>query len=156
MRLDITRRARQQQLMGCPRPVTCRQIAIALGLGFALVACAADSDTPEPVTPITGLSSGASCPEGSALSYENFGQEFFEAHCTSCHTAAISGAARQAPLDRNFDELSMIRALATQIDQQAGAGPTRQNQVMPPSADNKPTLEQRMQLSEWLACGAPP
>lgn len=156
MRLDIERGARQQQSMGCPRPVTCSPLALALSFSIALAACAADSDTPEPVTPITGLPSGASCPEGSALSYENFGREFFDVHCISCHSAAVSGAARQAPLDRNFDDVSSIRASAIQIDRQAGAGPTQQNQIMPPGSDNKPTLEQRMQLSEWLACGAPP
>lgn len=129
---------------------------MAAGLSFA-ASCAADGDSPDDVvTPITGLASGATCPEGSELSYENFGREFFGAHCTLCHSAAISGAMRQAPLDRNFDDVKMIRALAHQIDQQAGAGPTQQNQVMPPSGEaSKPTLEQRMQLAEWLACGAP-
>jgi uncharacterized membrane protein len=130
---------------------------MAAGLSFA-ASCAADATDMggEVVMPIAGLASGATCPEGSALSYDNFGREFFAAHCTQCHTAAVSGAARQAPLDRNFDDVQMIRALAHQIDQQAGAGPKQQNQVMPPgNEENKPTLEQRMQLAEWLACGAP-
>ncbi|HET8938087.1 MAG TPA: c-type cytochrome [Polyangiales bacterium] len=130
---------------------------MAAGLSFA-ASCAADSPDmgEEAVAPITGLASGATCPEASALSYDNFGREFFEAHCTKCHTAAISGAMREAPLDRNFDDVKMIRALAHQIDQQAGAGPKQQNQVMPPSGEAaKPTLEQRMQLAEWLSCGAP-
>lgn len=130
-----------------------------MAAGFSYAAsCAANGDSPpdEGVTPIAGLASGATCPEASELSYDNFGREFFTAHCTTCHSAAISGAMRQAPPDRNFDDVQMIRTLAHQIDQQAGAGPTQQNQVMPPSGEaNKPTLEQRMQLAEWLACGAP-
>jgi uncharacterized membrane protein len=149
MLLDIKRGARQQQRMAC-----WRQIALAVGVSLA-AGCAAGSDAPDTVTPITGLPSGATCPEGSELSYDNFGREFFEAHCLRCHSAAISGAMRQAPLDRNFDDVTMIRTLARQIDQQAGVGPTQQNQIMPPEGESKPTLEQRMQLAQWLACGAP-
>jgi uncharacterized membrane protein len=134
-------------------------VSLRVAVCVALVSgCAADATAPELVpddaVPITGLASGASCPPNSKLSYANFGQAFFQSYCLRCHTAAISGAMRQAPLDRNFDELSMIRALAHQIDQQAGAGPTQQNQVMPPG-DNVLALAERMQLAEWLACGAP-
>jgi uncharacterized membrane protein len=126
---------------------------------FVLAGCAADtSDMPpaaEPVAPITGLSSGASCPPMSSLTYDGFGETFFATYCLQCHTIAIpTGPSRQAPPNRNFDDLTEIRALAHEIDQQAAAGPSGAHQVMPP-LDPKPTLQQRMQLGEWLACGAP-
>jgi hypothetical protein len=129
---------------------------LAVALGLALASCSNGDDTtvPDAVTPITGLSTGATCPESSDLSYASFGQPFFQAYCLRCHTAAISGPQRQAPLDRDFDDVAMIRANAYNIDQMTGAGPNGARQVMPPG-DNKPSLEQRTQLSEWLACGAP-
>ena len=129
---------------------TCLFLAAAAG-------CAAGSEEPaiaEEVTPITDLKSGATCPSGSQLSYESFGREFMQAFCIRCHTAAVSGAARQAPPDRNFDDLLSIRASAHVIDQQAVVGPVASRDTMPPD-DPKPTLQERQQLGEWLACGAP-
>lgn len=159
MRLDSARAARQQHGMGCfQSSASVLRVCVALAVGM-VAGCAAESDapdmTPDQVVPITNLASGATCPEASELSYDNFGREFFETYCLRCHSAAISGAMRQAPLDRNFDELTMIRALARPIDQQTGVGPLQQNQIMPPG-DNRPTRDERMHLAEWLACGAPP
>lgn len=119
-------------------------------------AAAPDDAGAEQVAPIENLSSGSSCPENSTLDYENFGRGFFESYCLSCHTAAVSGSARIAPEGRNFDDLQMIRALAYAIDQFAAAGPRGEHQSMPPGGQARPTLEQRTQLGEWLACGAPP
>ena len=121
--------------------------------------CAADTSDAQPYTtpisPITDLSSGATCPAASPLTYDNFGAMFFASYCLQCHSLSIPvGPMRQAPPDRNFDDLPHVRMLAHQIDQQAAAGPSGVHEVMPP-LDPKPTLPQRMQLGEWLACGAP-
>lgn len=121
--------------------------------GCASGAAAPDSES-EVATPILDLSSGSTCPDDSSLSYESFGRAFFESYCLRCHSAAISGDDRIAPAGRDFDELELIRENASWIDQFAAAGPKGEHQSMPPSGD-KPTLEQRKQLGEWLACGAP-
>jgi hypothetical protein len=132
--------------------------SIAATLLCLSASCAADTSDAqpytEPIDPIAGLSSGATCPPMSTLSYENFGQAFFASFCLECHTVAIpTGPGRQAPPDRNFDDLASVRMYAHPIDQQAAAGPSGVHQVMPP-LDPRPTLQQRMQLGEWLACGA--
>lgn len=133
----------------------CRLLAWFL---ICFVGCASDAAAPdaggEVVEPITDLSTGSTCPDGSTLDYENFGEAFFASYCLRCHSAAVSGSGRLAPEGRDFDELTMIRASAAWIDQFAAAGPKGEHQSMPPDGE-KPTLEQRTQLGEWLACGAP-
>jgi uncharacterized membrane protein len=106
-------------------------------------------------SPIVGLTSGASCASTTSLTYLTFGQPFMSAYCLGCHTISMTGNARRAPLDRNFDQLEWIRALAPLIDQQAGAGPAAVHAVMPPDGVSQPSLAQRQELSSWLACGAP-
>jgi uncharacterized membrane protein len=129
-------------------------------LAAAAIGCA---DSAPPLTaaaapydpePIVGLTSGATCPSDSLASYESFGRAFMQAYCLRCHTSAITGSARAAPPDKNFDAPAMVRDLARLIDQQAGAGPSAVHLVMPPDAP-QPALEERQQLSLWLACGAP-
>jgi uncharacterized membrane protein len=112
----------------------------------------AGEDVDRDVMPIEGLSSGAMCPEDSDLSYANFGRQFIASYCLRCHSEKVTGSARVAPADRNFDDLAAIRDYAEAIDRQAGAGPKGANRAMPPEAP-VPTLEQREQLGEWLACG---
>jgi len=92
------------------------------------------------------------CPTDSMLTYEGFGQPFMQMYCTRCHSAEVSGDARMsAPADHNFDTLEEILPLAEHIDEKAGAGPAATNEFMPIGAPT-PTLEERRQLSEWLAC----
>lgn len=122
---------------------------------FAAGCSNAEPEVDETAFPIAGLTSGASCVSGTTLTYSEFGQPFMTDYCLRCHTIAIMGGARQAPPDRNFDDLDWIRVLAPQIDQQAGAGPAGAHTVMPPAGLRQPTLEERTQLSTWLACGAP-
>lgn len=110
-----------------------------------------DHDHTEPV----GKPSGAECPDGSTLTYENFGQKFMSDHCLRCHSSSVKDADRKgAPADHNFDSLAEIQLFSDHIDQKAAAGPNSTNVSMPPS-DPKPSMEQREQLGEWLACGAP-
>src|ERR1700712_1273243 len=116
-------------------------MCLPLAIGPAATGCAAGSEDPasDEVAPIVDLTSGSTCPASSQLSYENFGRELMQSFCLRCHTAAISAAARQAPPDRNFDDLLSIRASAHLIDQQAVVGPLASRETMPPT-DPKPTL----------------
>jgi uncharacterized membrane protein len=98
---------------------------------------------------------GATCPQGSTVTAQNFGTAFMNQYCNRCHSSTLSGAARQdAPADANFDTLEGVRHSAHDIDEWAGAGPNRENTEMPPNG-SMPTKEERQKLSEWLACGAP-
>ncbi len=99
---------------------------------------------------------GATCPTGGTqLTAQNFGMPFMEQYCTRCHGSTLSGGARQgAPADVNVDTLAGVRAAADEIDEWTGAGPNRVNTGMPVNGP-MPTTEERRQLSEWLACGAP-
>jgi uncharacterized membrane protein len=102
-----------------------------------------------------GKPTGATCPTDSSLTYESFGSAFMETYCLGCHSKTVTGADRKdAPADHNFDTVNEVRGFAEHIDEHAGAGPDATNTLMPPD-DPSPSLEQRMQLSTWLACGAP-
>lgn len=59
-----------------------------------------------------------------------------------------------APIGHNFDRQVTIRAFAMHIDQVAGSGPAATNELMPPDGA-VPSVGERAQLAEWLACGAP-
>ena len=104
---------------------------------------------------VLGPNTGATCPSGSTLSYENFGKQFMQDYCLSCHSMSVTGDARNgAPADHNFDSLASIALLKGHIDQLAGSGPDATNEMMPPAgAPKKPSMEEREKLSEWLACG---
>lgn len=107
-------------------------------------------------TDMDGDPTGSTCPSGSTLTYESFGQAFMEAYCTRCHSSHLTGADRQgAPSDHNLETLEAIRASGLEhIDETSAAGPERINTAMPPD-DPRPTEAERRQLGEWLACGAP-
>lgn len=94
-------------------------------------------------------------PGGTPLTYQNFGQSFMSVYCTRCHNSALKGSARHgAPGDLNFNTVEEVRAEADEIDKQSGASATVTNDSMPPDGE-KPSVEDRRKLSEWLACGAP-
>jgi hypothetical protein len=100
-----------------------------------------------------GDPSGAECPAGSTLTYDNFAKKFFADYCLSCHSSKVTGNARMgAPNDHNFDTLGEIDLLADHIDQKAAFGPDSENDDMPPSGP-KPSDEDREKLGEWLECG---
>ena len=96
------------------------------------------------------LQNGSVCPNGTLLSYENFGESFMLNYCTSCHARDLSEAARSgAPellhLDRPGD-MAQWRAKMITTAATASGG-------MPPAA-NVPARD-RQKLAEWLSCGAP-
>ncbi len=83
-------------------------------------------------------------PEGTTLTYENFGEPFFTAYCVYCHGGP------NAYSSRAFTTAQSIRDQRERIFINAAAD----NTYMPPGPDDPPQ-EQRDQLAEWLACGAP-
>jgi len=130
-----------------PRAPSISRLACALAL--ALAAGCTDP------APLFGPPTESACPPGSALTWGNFGQKFMTDYCTRCHDSALRGEARQgAPSFHDFDTVFGVRAVKVHIDETTAAGPAATNLGMP--ADGKlPTLEERRQLGEWLACDAP-
>lgn len=99
-------------------------------------------------------SSGAACPPGSTLSYENFGRAFMESYCLRCHSRVLTGSGRRgAPVGMDFDTLEQVRTHSFDIDAVAAAGALGVNTQMPPDTPG-PTAVERERLGEWLACGA--
>jgi uncharacterized membrane protein len=125
--------------------------ALALLASTVAASCGGeDDDHGHP--PSGGKASGAACPSGNTLTYDSFGRNFMSTYCTRCHSTMLTGAMRQgAPTDHNFDGFPGIFVMADHIDEQAAAGPTSVNTLMPPS-DPKPSEDERRKLGEWLAC----
>jgi len=102
-----------------------------LSIALLLAACTAGPQS-------TGIEN-VMCTTDSTLTYANFGQALIASSCLSCHTN------RQRP------------QLDTQAAVQANTGAIIELAVytdaMPKNGDL--TTGQRMQLGEWLACGAP-
>ncbi|QSQ22160.1 hypothetical protein JY651_44710 [Pyxidicoccus parkwayensis] len=101
--------------------------------------------------------SGAACPEEGGPTAESFGRAFLETHCLPCHSASVTGAARAgAPVGVDFDTPGAVRLWARLIDAHTAAGPDAVNSEMPPlSSLPAPSLDERLMLGQWLACGAP-
>ena len=90
------------------------------------------------------------CPQqGTQLTYETFGAEFFATNCNTCHSAT-AGDRHGAPDAYRFDTLDEVHDRAARIFINS-AGP---NTTMPPGPADPPPAT-RDQLAEWLACGAP-
>jgi uncharacterized membrane protein len=91
--------------------------------------------------------SGATCPTGSTLTYESFGQTFMSTYCTRCHSQTKTGPSRiGAPADHNFDTIDEIRVFKNHIDEHAAAGPNGTNRAMPlgqPKPERRRTTEAR-------------
>ena len=102
---------------------------------------------------VFGPPTEATCPQGSTLTYNNFGKSFMENYCTRCHHSDLMGEARMgAPSFHDFDSLFGVKAVSDHIDQTTGSGPAATNMGMPPNG-SKPTMAERAQLAEWIACG---
>jgi uncharacterized membrane protein len=128
---------------------------VGLLLASVLFAACGGDDDPPGQNAGPGPSSGSTCPSNSTLTYENFGRQFFEDFCTRCHsTMPENGSRSGAPRGLDWDQLDIVRAYAMEIDKMAAAGPDATNTSMPPR-DPRPTIAERQDLGEWLACGAP-
>lgn len=88
-------------------------------------------------------------PAGTQLRYQNFGAAFVDAYCQSCHSSQ-SIDRQGAPGEFIFDTVEQIQRHRARIFVRSAAD----NDSMPPGP-NDPSKEQRKQLAEWLACGAP-
>ena len=96
--------------------------------------------------------SGATCPPGNTLTYENFAADFMSRYCTRCHASTLEGPARHgAPLFHDFDSKIGILNVGGHVDEYAAAGPLSVNTLMPEDGA-KPTLAERQMLGAWLAC----
>jgi uncharacterized membrane protein len=96
------------------------------------------------------------CPPNGGPTASNFGRAFLEAYCLSCHSASVTGAAREgAPQGVDFDTPEAVRRWAESIDAHSAAGPSAVNTEMPPASRAEPSMDERVGLGLWLACGAP-
>lgn len=118
--------SRQSYFMSLP--------VLGLLFGTALFGCASETTL-----------EGHPCPDaGTTLSYDMFGKSFMSRHCTSCHGGGDGHSSR------SFATLESIRVQRDRIFANAAEG----NMAMPPGPDG-PTLREREDLADWLACGAP-
>lgn len=91
--------------------------------------------------------SGSTCPpEGTTLTFENFGKPFLDRYCNWCHGADVLDR-KSAPPAYVFEKPEQVERWADRIYVRA-AGP---NDSMPPGPDDPPRAE-RDKLAEWLAC----
>ena len=132
-----------------------REAISGLVVATLLVACGgADEEAkqvqpPAPPGAPTTLAERA-CPDRSILTYEDFGGPFMYSWCNGCHTSTLAEGQRQkAPVGVDFDTVDDVRAWADRIWMRAGD----HNVTMPPVGG--PEDDERGQLGEWLACGAP-
>src|SRR5690349_5722370 len=89
-----------------------------------------------------GKATGATCPQGSTLTYANFGQAFLSGNCLQCHNG------RKLP---NLSSQAGVQANIAAIDKMAAAGPDATNTAMPDGGSVADA--DRQKLGEWLACG---
>jgi hypothetical protein len=105
-----------------------------LALAAVLVACHVETSIEDHPCP----------PGGTRLTYDDFGQPFFDAWCIRCHGGPNGYSSR------SFTTVESIRSQADRIFVNAAAD----NTSMPPGPDG-PSPEDRAALADWLACGAP-
>jgi len=89
----------------------------------------------------------AECPpEGTELTFENFGKPFLDKYCNYCHGAAVLDR-QSAPPAYVFETPEQIEKWADRIFVRAAGS----NESMPPGPDDPPR-EEREKLAEWLGC----
>jgi len=99
---------------------------------------------------VEGPIEGRPCPPDSTVNAANFGMPFMLTWCAGCHSAELDEDERAgAPLGIDMDTLDASREHLLRIY----ARSADDNLTMPPAGG--PTEEEREQLGDWLACGAP-
>ena len=97
--------------------------------------------------------SDRSCPASdsgqSAVTYDNFGKDFFNTWCQSCHGASVIDR-NGAPDDVFFDTRDDIWEQRVQVFAQTADS----NESMP-IGPHGPSDADRQTLADWLSCGAP-
>lgn len=89
-------------------------------------------------------------PGGTRLTYANFGKQFLDGWCQSCHGSTALDR-HGAPGEFIFDTDAEVQLHRDRIFVRAAAS----NDSMPPGPNDPPSAL-RDKLAEWLACGAPP
>lgn len=75
-------------------------------------------------------------------------------YCIGCHSVTATDR-HGAPSDQNYDTEADLKAHAFEIDAEAAAGPNATNGAMPDMGGPvhvRPSLEEREQLGQYLAC----
>jgi hypothetical protein len=90
------------------------------------------------------------CPVGSTLTYETFGRDFFQHYCLHCHSAQVGPDRTGAPEGVNFDTQDEIVSRKETI-----WGVAADENSLMPAAGAAPSMDERHELGDWLACGAP-
>lgn len=99
--------------------------------------------------PYQELSDHPCPPQGTPLTYDNFGAAFMNSYCQSCHGGSAQDR-RGAPGDFLFDTREQVARQRERIFVRSAAG----NDTMPPGPVDPPPAD-RDKLADWLACGAP-
>lgn len=119
-----------------------RRLAAWLGLPLVLGAAACGVF-------YTEIESRPCPPQGTTLTYADFGSTFMVTYCQSCH-GSFARDRHGAPGEFIFDTQQQVQLHRARIFVRSAAD----NTSMPPGPDD-PTPEERDRLAEWLACGAP-
>jgi uncharacterized membrane protein len=128
--------------MRCEQHVRAFYICLAIGLFFSMIACKGQENLEDHACPATDSGS-------SAITYDNFGKDFFDTYCQSCHGASVTDR-NGAPDDVFFDTRDDIWEQREQVFAQSADS----NSSMP-IGPHGPTDAERQKLADWLACGAP-
>ncbi len=92
---------------------------------------------------LAACGTSATCPTANTLSYESFGKAFMTSYCVACHTTG------NASDGVNLSSLTLVRTHLNKVDAEVVSG------AMPPKGSGSPTAEEKTNLAQWLACGAP-
>jgi cytochrome c5 len=121
------------------------------GAGF--VACGSDDDTDEADDEggdgDTGDGDGAQVDcTGDLPTYDDFGKDFVEEYCSSCHAADVTGTDRMgAPPEDVFDSLEQIQHGADEMADLIASG-----QMPYGAASPKPSDDEKAKALTWLKC----
>ncbi len=121
----------------------------AAALGLAAAGCSPDMPLPDQV-----LADDADETDCDELTYENFGQAFFQSYCLRCHSVTNVGdvARNDAPVGINYDTLDGVREFTTRIRLRAGELGDMPPLLVPVP---RPSEEERLQLIRWIDCDTP-
>lgn len=83
------------------------------------------------------------CPTTNTLTSDTFGKSLIDSRCGSCHSATN-------PSDGvNLSSAALVRARLFAVDAEVARG------AMPPTGSTTLTAQEKADLAQWLACGAP-
>ena len=132
---------------------------------FLFVGCDSDTKNKDTGQPLVGVDippgesgsiegesyiEGRDCPPGSLFTWENLGEAIMLNYCVGCHSENLEeGSRANAPLGVDFNTHELTQSWLERIYARSADS----NTTMPP-IDNM-TPDERQDLGDWLACGAP-